>query len=306
MTRQPLVLLAGVMLSGISALFILTSQVAALTVSFDFTGATIGASCDTVITGPYIVSALNGVDSVTNTSNAGGTAPECQAPLTTQITLTQPATAIAFRAFKGNGSIGVEYFVGAGSVGTDSIPSGVITNYSRTITFDRIRIFEVTSLSPIYLDNIVFTFPDPVPPTAAPGSTAAPIIEPPYDPGDDRIAPAIEARFNLYCRDYGLVVYVGSNSFLVERSLMSAGEIPTVNTLLAEQNGVRLYRLKDGLFQAMITPDGDGKQEFVIFELVDVCTVNRWRRGHFSTVTVQSTIYLESSPNHWTGYPYHY
>jgi hypothetical protein len=301
--KQPQICLITVsLLFSVTILFIQPSRVTAQTVSFDFTGATIGAGCETVVISPFIVSYINNNDSVTNTTNAGGTAPECQAPINTQITLTQAATAIAFRAFKGNGSIGIEYFQGATLVGTDNIPSGAIANYSRTLTFNRIRIFEVANLSPIYLDNIVLTFPDPATP-APPGQNV--VSDPGFVPGDDRIAPTAGARFNVYCREYGLVIYVGSTVFIVEQSLLTT-EIPTVNTLMVRQNGVSVYRLSDGLFQVMIAPDADGKQEFAIFEMSDGCFIHRWRRGQFDTRTVHSAIYAESSTSHWVSYPYDY
>lgn len=273
-------------------------KAAAQTITFDFTGGTLGAGCDTIINGPLIASVVSPVDSIVNAANAGGTAPECQAPVTMDINLVQPANAIAFRIYKGAGSIGLEFYLAGASVATDSIASGAAYSYSRTITFDRIRIFEVTTLSPIYLDNLELTFDDAV--VASIG-----IIDRGFVPGDDRIAPAAGARFNAYCHDYGIVVYVGGAPFLVERSLLST-QPPTVHTLIAEQNGVTFHHLSDGLFQLMIEPDAEGKQEFVIFELGEECAVVRWRRGLFDTLTVHSTIYAESAAEHWANYPADY
>lgn len=85
-----------------------------------------------------------------------------------------------------------------------------------------------------------------------------------FNPHDGRIHPDAAAPFAAYCTEWGLHVYEvnadgqGWLAFAVDWDAIG-GEAPAENTLIAETENIRLYRLTSGELQLNAGPDAEGK-----------------------------------------------
>lgn len=94
-----------------------------------------------------------------------------------------------------------------------------------------------------------------------------------FNPDDGRLQPDAAAPVAVYCQDYGIDIYginadsTGTLAFTASNEAIEAvGEAPEVNTLIAEEGNVRLYRLTTGEFQINAGPDAEGKEYVLIWD----------------------------------------
>lgn len=220
-------------------------------------------------------------------SSTGGTASVIGSNLrlflatgTIEVDLSIPASSVSFHYLIGGtcGNFGsIELFLNGTSV--VNTPVGVCTNgpYSQNVMFDRLVLSTGASgIQAEFQGNMTFVFAD---------AAAAPAENVQFQPGDDRINHAIEDRAApaaIYCVPHGIQVRridpatgIGIDPPVINlfsEDIEAAGVPTGENLLLAENDGVALYRLTTGEFQVNILNANTYEYKWYIFAW-DKCPV---------------------------------
>lgn len=319
-TSRTLPALSFVVIVVLAFIFVPPAAAAStITIAVGFTAGDVGNNC-------YAAASLNPIISfgssggtfseVTNDASAGAAAPECALrDAFIEINLATRATGIEFNyiALDDTQNITVNLSDGVTPVNSDSFDNtgtaGVYTYNGAFFDTVYIGINSVSSANPLRttrLDEFKFIFPgdDPV---------ANAIANQGFAPNDDRIGAHASVEINSYLLESGLAIYRTTSggtklALYVPNSAIEAAGIPAHGNavMILEGDGVQVYRLADGLFQVMDAVTIEGKRDFLIFEVDADGNVVRWRRGTFNIYTQRTSIYAQSNPDHWIGYPVEY
>lgn len=199
---------------------------------------------------------------------------------TIEVSLSVPATSVSFPYWLGGicaafGSI--ELFLDGISVDNTGIPVCVDGTFAQAVMFDRLVISVGGGIQVFITGPMAFTFPD------AAVTTSSDNVQ--FQPGDGRINHAIEDRAApaaIYCEAHGIQVRridpatsIGIDPPAINlfyEEIEAAGVPNGENLLLAENDGVALYRLTTGEFQVNILNANTYEYKWYIF-VWDQCPV---------------------------------
>ncbi len=201
---------------------------------------------------------------------------------TIEVSLSVPATSVSFPYWLGGlcaASGSIELFLGGISVDNTGIPVCVGGTFAQAVTFDHLVISTGGGggTQVLITGPMTFTFPD--------AATTVSRANAQFQPGDGRINHAIEDRAApaaIYCEAHGIQVRridpatsIGIDPPAINlfyEEIEAAGVPNGENLLLAENDGVALYRLTTGEFQVNILNANTYEYKWYIF-VWDQCPV---------------------------------
>ncbi len=264
MSKNRFYLIAGVLMvvAALALVGARTAQAGGGSTTVTFDGATPGNPCANSFTGDLTATG-DAATVISNTANAGGTAPECvlnNSSLTIFTTHGRKATSVTYNLY---GGVGLSWH------GTSSLAQCVILgsgHFRCTVPGGFTGVTFTATCPTAYLDNLIFTF--------ASGGAAE---------TEATVAPCTDARINCHLYDDQIVLYGADNGtaidvFMVDGSsegqylfTINAADFgsyltnpPAQDMLIKQVGDVSVYVLTTGEVQVNYGPDANGKTYVII------------------------------------------